>query len=263
MIAIPDSVKVRKDLPSGTIIISREGTRNALSRDVVTKLQQAFEDFHGEKNVKALILTGSGSAFCSGSDLKELHDTNQQTDSEQIWQDDVDQLLSLIETMLRYPKPIICGVNGATCGSGCALVLAADMVVASNKASLCLPESQLGLVAGIAMPLLAFRIGAGRTASLALSGKKMEADECLSSGIFHESVSDELVWARAQELANLVANGSHLSHLNSKQLINETIGETLFTQLTIGAAKTAAVRTTDLAKEGIAAFVEKRKPDFD
>ncbi len=263
MIAISDSVKVRKDLPSGTIILSRQETRNALSRDVVARLQEALEDFQGEKRVKAVILTGSGNSFCSGSDLKELHETLKSPQAEQQWQQDVEQLLMLIETMLRFPKPIICAANGSVCGSGAALLLAADTVVASEQSFLSFPDSRVGLVSGVAIPLLAFRVGAGRAANLVLTGAQLDAPKCRDDGIFHEIVSEELVWARAQEIAQQIDANCHQSMLISKRLINETLGEELLTQLRIGAAQTAAARTSELAHEGIAAFIEKRDPDFD
>jgi len=262
MIAIPDPIKVRKDVPSGTIIINRAENRNALARDVVAKLQQAFEDFQAEKSVRAVILTGSGTCFSSGTDLRELSDSLGEAGANEQWQRDVDQFLTLLETMLRFPKPIIAALAGDAIGSGAALMLAADLVVASEGATISFPEPQRGLVAGLAAPLLAFRVGAGQAARLMLSPAKVTSSQCQSLGLFHELVASDLVWARSHEIAKEVATGSHQSILLSKQMINETIGEQLFTQLSIGAANTASARTTDAAAEGIKAFLEKRKAEF-
>ena len=112
------------------------------------ELQQAIEDFHGEPQVRGVILTGSGSAFCAGSDLVEIHESFDSAQAEQHWYDQVTQLKQLLEFMLRFPKPIVAAINGWTTGSGLALMLACDIAVAGESSQFALPESRRGLVAG-------------------------------------------------------------------------------------------------------------------
>ncbi len=262
MIAISDNVQVRKDVPSGTILLNRPNRRNALSQEVVKLLLEAFEDFQQERSVRAVILTGTGNTFCSGTDLQELQDIAAQPDAMEAWQADTRQFLELIEYMLRFPKPIIAAVNGWIVGSGAALMLAADVVIAGTSARILMPESKRGLISGIAAPLLAFRVGTGPAANILLSGNTIDANQALKLSLFHETVEDDFVWARSQELCKQFAMGAIQSHQLTKRLLNETIGEQLFTQLSIGAANTAAARTTDAAVEGIAAFLEKREPNW-
>jgi methylglutaconyl-CoA hydratase len=111
-------------------------------------------------------------------------------------------------------------------------------------------------------PLLTFRIGAGRAAYLLLSSQTIAASDAKSYGLFHELVAGDLVWARAAELAGQCAAGAPQALQLTKQLLNETIGESLSMQLSAGAAASAAARTTDAAKEGLAAFLEKRPPKW-
>jgi enoyl-CoA hydratase/carnithine racemase len=262
MIAMAQLVSVKKIVPSGTVILDWPERRNPLSRDVVSKLLEAFSDFHQERSVRAVILTGAGNTFCSGTDLRELQETADEELAPQMWQDDVEQLLELIEVMLRFPKPLIAAVNGWVVGNGVALMLATDLVIAGRGARLALPEARRGLVAGLTMPLLAFRVGAGLAARLTLGTEELDAATCLQWGLFHELVDDQLVWARAHERASELAAGAGPAHQLAKQLLNETIGESLFAQLSIGAANMAAARTTDAAKEGVRAFLEKRSPKF-
>ena len=262
MIAISDNVQVRKDQPSATIVINRPNCRNALSREMVAALRQVFEDLHQENGVSAVILTGSGPAFCAGTDLRELKETAENKDSLQLHQSDVAAFQDLIEYMLRYTKPIICGVNGWVVGSGAALMLASDIVVADEAAQLLLPEPRLGLFSGATTALLAFRIGTGRTSRMLLSSKPMNAESANAIGLFHETVANELVWARCHEIANQIGSGAHQTHLLAKQMLNQTIGEELFTQLSIGSANTAAARSTEMAIEGVNAFLEKRQPNW-
>ena len=178
------------------------------------------------------------------------------------WHEDTREYQELIEYMLRYPKPIVAAINGLVAGSAMALMLAADIVVASDSATVSMPEARRGLVSGIAAPLLAFRIGAGQANRMLLTGNQIDATTAMELGLFHELVEDDLVWARSQEVCADIAAGAMQSHQMSKRMINETIGEEIFTQLSIGAANTATARTTEAAKEGIAAFIEKREPNW-
>ncbi len=262
MIAISDNIQIRKDKPSGTIVINRPNRRNALSREMVAGLQQAFEDLYQENSVRAIILIGSGNTFCAGTDLQELKDTAEGQKANESWHQDVARFQELIEYMLRCPKPIICGVNGWVVGCGAALMLAADVVVADQDAQVVLPEAKRGLFSGVAGTLLAHRIGSSHAANLMLTGREVACEDALRLGLFQESVAGDLIWARCQEVAQQIASGARQSHHLVKQMLNETIGEDLFTQLSIGSANTAAARTTAAAIEGITAFLEKREPEW-
>ena len=263
MIAISDNVQIRKDSPSGTILINRPDKRNALSREMVAMIEQAFEDFHQERSVRGVILSGMGDVFCSGTDLVQLKETSEQTHAMQLWHEDVNAFRSLVETMLRYPKPIICAANGPVVGSGLTLLLASDLVVASETAVISIPEPLRGLSPGLTMPLLSWRVGTGLASRVLFEGKPIDACSAKEVGLFHEVVNEDFVWAKSQELVGRAAEAARESHQMTKQFLNETVGEQLFIQLGIAAANMAAARTTLAAKEGVDAFLEKREPDWD
>jgi enoyl-CoA hydratase/carnithine racemase len=263
MIANSDNVQIRKDPPSGTILINRPDKRNALSREIISMLEQAFQDFHQERNVRGIILTGIGDTFCSGTDLIQLQETSEATDAMQQWHNDVNSFRSLIETMLRYPKPIVCAANGPVVGSGLTLLLASDVVVASESATISIPESLRGLSPGLTMPLLSYRLGNGLASRVLFGGETIDAKVAKELGIFHEVVSEDFVWAKSQEIISRSATVARESHQMTKQFLTETVGEQLFMQLSIAAANMAAARTTPAAQEGVAAFLEKREPDWD
>ena len=255
-------VELKKHVPSGTIILNRREKRNALTRETMVELRQAFEDFRQERKVRAVILTGAGEAFCAGMDLEEMLATSQQPDAQSHWYNDAVQYKELIEAMLRFPKPIIAAVNGPAVAGGAGLVLASDIVVAGEGASFGFPEPRRGLVAGLVSPLLTFRIGAGYAANLLLSARTIGAAEALRVQLFHELVQDDLVWARAHALAEECAKSAPESILLTKRLLNENIGEHLGVLLSAGAAASATARTTEAAQEGLAAFLEKRPPNW-
>ena len=256
-------IRVKKNPPSGTIILNRPDRRNALSRQLIASLTQALEDFHLERKVRAVILIGSGSAFCAGMDLAEMLETSKRDDAQTQWHHDAVIYKELLELMLRYPKPIIAAVNGPAVAGGAGLILGSDLVVASDAAKFGLPEPRRGLVAGLVSPLLHFRVGGSQAARLLLTGESLGAEEALRCGLFHEVVRDELVWARAHELAEQCAKSAPEATQLTKRMLNETIGDHLGVLLSAGAAASATARTTEAAAEGLSAFLEKREPQWD
>ena len=256
------TVLVKRNVPSGTIVLNRPEKRNALSRQMLTDIAQALDDLHQERRVRAVILTGAGAAFCAGMDLSEMQQTSQQPDALAQWHHDAVQYRELIDKMLHFPKPIIAAVNGPAVAGGVGLVLASDIVIAADEVKLGLPEPRRGIVAGMVAPLLVFRIGASHAANLLLTARLIEASEAHRIGLVHELVKSDFVWARAQELAGEIASSAPESIQLTKRLLNETIGEHLGTLLTAGAADSATARTTDAAREGLAAFLEKREPKW-
>jgi methylglutaconyl-CoA hydratase len=255
-------LEVKKHVPSGTIILNRPDKRNALSRQLLADLLQAFSDLHQERQVRAVILTGAGSAFCAGMDLAEMKATAAEPDSQEQWHDDAVLYKDVLETMLRFPKPLIAAVNGPAVAGGAGLVLACDVVVAAREATFGLPEPRRGVVAGLVSPLLAFRVGGGAAARLLLTAELISADEAHRIGLFHELVGLEMAWARAHQLAEQIAKSAPESLQLTKRMLNETIGEHLFSQLYAGAAASATARTTEAAAEGLAAYLEKREPKW-
>jgi methylglutaconyl-CoA hydratase len=244
----------------GTIILNRPDRRNALTRELIAELGEAFSDLHLEKKVRGVILTGAGSAFCAGMDLAQMAETSQLPTPLSQWHEDAAAYCELLETMLRFPKPIIAAVNGPAVAGGVGLILASDVVIAAETTMLALPEPRRGIVAGMVAPLLAFRVGGAHAARLLLTASPVDVQEARRIGIVSEVVPVQQVWARAAEIVQDLRNSAPQAIQLTKKLLNESIGETLFTQLAAGAAASATARTTEAAKEGVAAFLEKRDP---
>jgi methylglutaconyl-CoA hydratase len=256
-------IRIKLHEQTGTIILNRPEQRNALDTALVADLSQALSDLQKQRSCRVVIITGAGTAFCSGTDLAEVDAVAEQSDALSRWQQDIVQVRNLIEKMLRFPKPIIAAVNGDVVASGMALLLASDLVLAADSATLALTEPRRGLVAGLVAPLLAFRVGAGTASRLLLTAQTLDAQEAHRIGIVHELIEHDLVWARAVEWAGECVASAPEALLLTKKLLNETIGEHLTTLLTAGVAVSASARTTDAAREGVKAFLEKREPDWD
>ncbi|MBN1855091.1 MAG: enoyl-CoA hydratase/isomerase family protein [Pirellulales bacterium] len=256
----PVQVKVHDQ--SGTIILNRPDRRNATTRAMLIEIQQALDDLYYEKRVRAIVLTGAGSAFCAGMDLAEMQATAELPNPEAEWGADAEAYRSLIEKMLETTKPIIAAVNGPAVAGGAGLVLASDIVVASYEAQFGFPEPRRGVVSGIVAPLLAFRLGTGPASRLLLTSMLIDATEAHRIGIYHELTDNDHVWARANDLAGECAAGAPEALQLTKRLITETLGEHLATHLAVGAITSATARTTEAAAEGVTAFLEKRKPKW-
>jgi methylglutaconyl-CoA hydratase len=258
------SIVIKKNLPSATIILSRPDKRNALTRQMLADLIQALDDLHQERKVRAVILTGAGTAFCAGMDLAEMQETAKQPQREawEQWYEDANLFRDVIDKMRHFPKPIIAAVNGPAMAGGMGLICAADIVLAAPEAQFALPEPRRGIVAGIVSPLLVFRVGSSHASNLLLTTRTIDAEEARRIALVHEIVKGNLLWARGQELAGEIAKSAPEAIQLTKRLLNETIGESVGTQLSAGAAASATARTTEAAVEGLAAFMERREPKW-
>ena len=247
---------------TATVILDRPDKRNALNRVLLEELRQVFDDLQQEKRVRVVVLTGAGPAFCAGMDLGEMLDTSKQPNAAELWHSDAAAYRDLVEYMLRFPKPIIAAINGPAIAGGAGLMLASDIVLAADTATFGLPEPLRGIVAGLVAPLLAFRIGGGHAGRLLLTAPTIDAAEAFRIGLFHELTKADLLWPRASEVAAQCAQAAPPALLQTKRMLNETIGEQMLVQLGAGAAASATARTTEEAREGLTAFVEKRPPKW-
>jgi len=257
-------IEVRVDGVVGTIVLNRPDRRNALTRAMLAELVQALGDLHLEKRVRAVVLTGAGTAFSAGMDVHEMHSLADLPDQEkqQQWGDAAEAYRDLVVEMIELPKPIIAAVNGPAVAGGAGLVLASDIVVACDAAQFGFPDARRGIVAGVVGPLAAFRVGAGPAARLLLTASLFPASEAFRLGIYHELIDSNRLWVRAAALAEECAAAAPEALQLTKRMLYETVGEQLSTQLSVGAAMSATSQSTEAAREGLAAFVEKRRPEW-
>lgn len=257
-------VDVKVHAPTATILMDRKDQGNVLDERLIDDLSQALFDLHQEKKVRAVVLSGTGEDFCRGIDLQELHRHTLADEREamQLWIQQWQRLGELIEQLLRFPKPVIAAVDGAAWGGGLALVLACDLVIASHGASFAVPAVRRGMIGGLVAPLLAFRLGTAVASRLLLTGQAINSRAAMRFGLVMRRTPSSKVWVAANELAQLCAQSPPIPLAATKRLLNETIGETLLTQLSVGAAAGATACSTETAAEGLRAFVEQREPKW-
>jgi enoyl-CoA hydratase/carnithine racemase len=257
-------VEVKVHAPTATILMDRKGYGNVIDDRMVDDLTEALGDLHQEKKVRALILSGAGDDFCRGIDVAHLH---QHTNKEPLeamphWIEHWQRVGELVEQFLRYPKPIVAAVDGAAWGSGFALALACDLIVASRTATFAVPAVRRGMMGGIVAPLLAFRCGSAIASRMLLTGDSITSRAAMRFGLVSLRPPSAQIWVAANELANRCALSPPIPLAATKRMLNETIGETLLTQINVGAAAGATACSTETAAEGMTAFVENRVPKW-
>ncbi len=256
-------ITVKVTAPTATIILDRKSAHNALDEAMVGKLQEAFDDLRQEKKVQSVVLAASGETFCSGIDVKAWQETMQDTENAlESWQELTIELQSLLEMMLRFPKVIVASIDGGAIGFGLALVLASDLIVGTEKAYFSLPAPRLGLVSGHVAPLLAFRYGASAAARLLLGNERIDGKTAAGYGWIHRLVPSNQCWIAADQWARDAAASSPEAIQMSKRILNEMIGEDIFTALSNGSSALATMCSTEAASEGMSAFIEKRNPTW-
>ncbi len=253
-------VDVKVHAPTATILMNRGADGNALDEGMVADLCQAFDDLHQEKRVRAVVLTGAGSDFCIGMDLKELYANTEVEElaAMPLWIEHWERLAGLIEKMLRFPKPIVAAVDGRADGAGFSLALAADLMVVSHSASFSIPAVTRGMVGGVVTPLLVFRAGGSLASRLLLLSETLSSRQAIRYALATKRVPCSQIWIAANELACQCARWPASPMTATKRLLNEIVGEALLTQISVGAAMGATACSTEIAAIGLKAFIHRR-----
>ncbi len=215
-----------------------------------------------ESDKRAILITGSGRAFCTGQDLSERNpDINS-------WPPDLGKILSqginpIIKLIAELPIPVVSAVNGVAAGAGANLALACDVVIASNTSKFIQAFSKIGLApdAGGSWSL-PNKIGLARAMGLAFSGEPLSAKDAVSWGLIWKSYDDDLLMLEAQKLMENLAKGPTLAYAKTKFLMRSSARQSFCDQLNLEAqAQLECGKTMDYF-EGISAFLEKRAPNF-
>jgi enoyl-CoA hydratase len=249
--------KVENDI--GWVIINRPDKLNALNKETVDEMTDAFRAFLFDTKAKAVILTGSGEkAFIAGADIGELAELDLDTGKEYVLNGQ-----ELTRLMENFPKPVIAAVNGFALGGGTEMALSCHVRVASENAKMGQPEVKLGLIPGFGgTQRLSRLVGKGRALELILTGKIIGAAEALEIGLVNRVVPQEELLATCEALAaEMTANGP-LALKYGIEAVNSGFDVPMDEALKLEAELFGKCCATEDSKEGTKAFLEKRKPDF-
>jgi methylglutaconyl-CoA hydratase len=244
---------------AATITLNRADKRNAISYELIDDLVAALQQA-ASSPVQIVILTGAGKAFCSGMDLDNLKQLTGRTHEQNV--QDSETMASLFRTLYDFPKPTIAAVNGPAIAGGTGLATLCDFTLAVPEAKFGYTEVRIGFVPAIVSSFLIANIGEKRARDLLLTGRIFGAEEALKLGLVNEIVAPEQLMSRAQELAAQLLENSPASLQATKKLLSSYTREQLDRQVKQAVQGNAAIRQTADFKEGITAFLEKRKPTW-
>ena len=240
-----------------TITLNRPEKRNAISAQLIQELMSALEEV--EKGPARLaIVTGNGKAFCSGMDLEMLSAIATQSPEENLA--DSRRMAAMFRRIWSFPKPLIAAVNGPALAGGCGIATLCDFTLAAPAAKFGYTEVKIGFLPAIVSVFLTRQIGEKRARDLLLTGRIVEAVEAKDLGLVTELVSAERLLWRARELAEALLAVSPTSLARTKRLLTDAAAADLDADLERAVAENARIRATADFREGLAAFLEKRKP---
>lgn len=239
------------------VTLNRPKALNALNKDLLTDLSSFLDEAKNNPEIRVVILTGSGDrSFVAGADIKEFSDFNgaQGADLARSGQE------SVFNKVENFPKPVIAAVNGFALGGGLELAMSADFRIASDNAKLGLPEVTLGLIPGYGgtqrLPKL---IGKGRAAQMIFTAEMISAQRAYEVGLVNEVVSQEELLDKAKAIASRIAQNSSVAIAKAIEAINLSDSKDGFEKEIENFGK---LFEKEDFKEGVNAFLEKRKPNF-
>ncbi|MGH9556265.1 MAG: enoyl-CoA hydratase/isomerase family protein [Terriglobales bacterium] len=244
-----------------TITLNRPEKRNAISFELIDDLMGALAA-ERESSSQVIILTGAGQAFCSGMDLESLKTLSAAGRSYEENLRDSEAMARLFRSLYDFPKPTIAAVNGPALAGGTGIATACDFTLASDLAKFGYTEVRIGFIPAIVSSLLKRQVGEKHARDLLLTGRIFGAEEACRMGLVNEVLEPEKLMPRARELAAALMQNSPTSVRLTKALLSEYAREQLDSEMKLGQEENARIRSTDDFREGVTAFLEKRKPKW-
>lgn len=245
------------DTEIATITLNRPDKRNAINTQMIAELQTALDEIE-KKRTRVVILTGSGSAFCAGMDLDMLATIAQQSAQEN--QEDSKRMAKFFRRVWSFPRPMIAAVNGHALAGGCGIATLCDFTLAVPEAKFGYTEVKIGFLPAIVSVFLTRQIGDKRARDLLMTGRLVEAREAQQLGLVNEIVESPKLLARANELAGQLVAVSPGSVTRAKRLLVCAEAAGVDADLERAVLENARIRCTPDFKEGVASFLERRKP---
>ena len=242
----------------GVLTMNRPSALNSLNQETINELAEAFGEIGKDAAVKVLIITGAEKAFIAGADIKEMLPMS--AAQAQAWCLTAQSVFNMLENL---PQPVIAAVNGFALGGGCEMAMACDIRIASEKAKFGQPEVSLGIIPGFAgtqrLPRL---VGKGIAKELIYTGDMIDALEALRIGLVNKVTTPDELLPSAKAMAQKIMTRGMFAVQMAKSAIHNGLNTDLATGSAYEAALFGVTCATEDKKEGMTAFVEKRKPVF-
>lgn len=252
-------VQLAREARIVTLTFNRPEKRNALSFQMLAEILAALDEVE-KSDALVLIITGHGQAFCAGMDLDELRLLVGKSQPEHV--EDSQKMAHVFRRLYEFPRPTIAAVNGAAIAGGTGLATMCDFTLAVPQAKFGYTEVRVGFIPAIVSSILVWQVGHKTARELLISGRIFDAAEASELGLVDQVVSPENLMTEARALADRLTQNSPASMRAAKKLVNSFIAEFLDRDLALAVRENAAIRQTADFREGVSAFLEKRKPQW-
>jgi methylglutaconyl-CoA hydratase len=254
-----DGLEIQIARRVAVVRLAREKVRNAFNETLIAELGAAFARLGADDGVRAIVLAGRGPAFCAGADLDWMRRMAGYTHAENLA--DARALADMLRTIHDCPKPTLARVHGDAYAGGMGLVAACDIAVAASSATFCLSETKLGLIPATISPYVIRAMGAQAARRYALTAERFDAAEALRLGFVHAVAAPDALDARVEDILAALLQTSANAVCEAKRLVREVAGRPVDDALVADTAeRIASIRTSADGREGVRAFLDKRKP---
>lgn len=244
-----------------TVTLNRPELRNAFNEHAIAELALAFDELGQSDTVRAIVLAANGPSFCAGADLNWMKKMAGYSHAEN--QQDAMRLADMLRTIYLCPKPIVAKVQGDCYAGGMGLVAACDIVVAVDSVGFCLSEVKLGLIPATISPYVIKAMGEQAARRYFLTAERFDAQEARRIGFAHEVVAPDALDAAVASIVKALVNNSPNAVKEAKTLVRDIVGQPVDDALLADTAgRIAAIRSSLEGREGVASFLEKRKPTW-
>lgn len=256
-----ETLDVVRDGPVLHVRLNRPDVRNAFNGKVVEELQLVFREIDRDADIRVVVLAGNGKSFSAGADLSWMREQAElPTEANERG---AEQMARMFLSIARCRKPVIGRIHGHALGGGTGLTAAVDLAFCTQDCQFGLTEVKLGIVPAVISPFVMQKIGAGRARTLFLTGERFDGSEAQRIGLVHRAVADEAsLDAEVRRATSELLSAGPMAVASSKELIRAVSALSLEEAVPMTSRWIAALRATDEAKEGMGAFLGKRKPNW-
>jgi methylglutaconyl-CoA hydratase len=253
-----DTVALSIDNRIARVTLNRPEIHNAFNEVMIAELLEVFQKLKNDEKLRVVILSGEGKSFCAGADIHWMKKMKNYTYQENF--EDALALANLMYEMFSFPKPLVGRINGAAIGGGTGLVSVCDIVVAAEDAKFSFSEVKIGLVPACISPYILNRVGFTKANILFLTGERFDAHRALDVGLVDEVVPLSILDRRVDRLAEELISSGPQALATAKKLLRDIPQMAMEEKRRHSAEVLAKLRISDEGQEGLAAFLEKRKP---
>jgi methylglutaconyl-CoA hydratase len=242
-----------------TVTLNRPRVHNAFNETAIKELEHSFRMFGDRDEVRLIVLTGAGTTFCAGADLGWMKRMAEIPYEENFA--DAFRLANMLRTIYHCPKPVIARIQGDAYGGGVGLIAAADIAIASSTACFAFSEVKVGLMPAVISPFVIQAVGSRAARRYFVTGERFTAQEAHRIGLVHEVVTPDVLDAKLSSIVGQITQNGPLAVVQSKRLVQDI--DLLSEKLAVDTAeRIARMRGSEEAREGVQAFLEKRRPSW-